>query len=503
MNIRQAKEQIRRAVIAYRTKDENGQPMIPPERQRPVFLSGPPGIGKTAVAAQVAQEMQIGFVSYSITHHTRQSALGLPYIRDREFGGKHYRMSEYTMSEIIASVYEQMSETGVSEGILFLDEINCVSETLAPAMLQFLQYKVFGQHRVPDGWIVVTAGNPPEYNQAVREFDMVTQDRIKEIRIEPDYDAWRSWAADAGLHAAVLSYLDVRKEDLYQVNRTLEGMSFVTPRGWADLSDMLRIYEMNGLPCDELLIRQYLRNDRIARQFAVFYGLWKKYETEYRIADILDGCRTEELVKRAGNASLDEKIALINLLLDGAEGGMRRVLKRRDLLVSLKTVLKEIEECEDPEEAWERKIREAEHTLETMRQSLSKEELDRTAGVRQWLQKNRSMAEEHRRSGEDAGDEEDGSHTSLLRQVYGEETQALYSDAEKEKERLENLFRFAEKAFPGEGEMALIVTSLTTSKVPAAFIGRYGCEGYYRHSGILDFKGRDMEISREIDELLQ
>ena len=87
--------------------------------------------------------------------------------------------------------------------------------------------------------------------------------------------------------------------------------------------------------------------------------------------------------------------------------------------------------------------------------------------------------------------------------MYSEETQALYSDAEKEKERLENLFRFAEKAFPGEGEMALIVTSLTTSKVPAAFIGRYGCEGYYRHSGILDFKGRDMEISREIDELLQ
>ena len=144
MNIRQAQEQIRRAVIAYRTRDENGQPMIPPERQRPVVLIGPPGIGKTAVAAQVAQEMQIGFVSYSITHHTRQSALGLPYIRDREFGGKHYRMSEYTMSEIIASVYEQMSETGVSEGILFLDEINCVSETLTPAMLQFLQYKVFG-----------------------------------------------------------------------------------------------------------------------------------------------------------------------------------------------------------------------------------------------------------------------------------------------------------------------------------------------------------------------
>mgnify|MGYP007134713114 CR=1 FL=1 len=54
------------------------------------------------------------------------------------------------MSEIIASVYETMERTGCQEGILFLDEINCVSETLAPTMLQFLQNKTFGTHRVPE-----------------------------------------------------------------------------------------------------------------------------------------------------------------------------------------------------------------------------------------------------------------------------------------------------------------------------------------------------------------
>lgn len=82
-----------------------------------------------------------------MTHHTRQSALGLPYISEKEFEGNIYRISEYTMSEIIAAIYEKMTQTQYKEGILFLDEINCVSETLAPAMLQFLQYKVFGQHR--------------------------------------------------------------------------------------------------------------------------------------------------------------------------------------------------------------------------------------------------------------------------------------------------------------------------------------------------------------------
>lgn len=103
---------------------------------------GPPGIGKTAIMEQIAQELGVGLVSYSMTHHTRQSALGLPFIVKKNYGGKEYDVSEYTMSEIISSVYDLMEDSGVKEGILFLDEINCVSETLAPAMLQFLQYKI-------------------------------------------------------------------------------------------------------------------------------------------------------------------------------------------------------------------------------------------------------------------------------------------------------------------------------------------------------------------------
>ena len=131
-----------------------------------------------------------------MTHHTRQSALGLPYITKKEFGGKEYSVTEYTMSEIIASVYDAIEESGIREGILFLDEINCVSETLGPSMLQFLQYKVFGRHAVPEGWVIVTAGNPPEYNRSVREFDVATLDRLKVINVEPDLKVWREAKAE-------------------------------------------------------------------------------------------------------------------------------------------------------------------------------------------------------------------------------------------------------------------------------------------------------------------
>ena len=191
MNIKEAKEEIIHTVQAYTAKDENGQYLIPVEKQRPMLLIGPPGIGKTAILEQAARQLHINLVSYTITHHTRQSAIGLPRIEQRSFEGKEYQVTEYTMSEIIAAIYEQIEKSGVKEGILFLDEINCVSETLAPTMLQFLQYKTFGTHRVPDGFVIVTAGNPPQYNKSVRDFDIVTLDRVRRINIEADFDVWK------------------------------------------------------------------------------------------------------------------------------------------------------------------------------------------------------------------------------------------------------------------------------------------------------------------------
>ena len=87
-----------------------------------------------------------------------------------------------------------MEQIGKKRGILFLDEINCVSETLAPVMLQLLQDKTFGNQKLPPDWLIVAAGNPPEYNKSVREFDIATLDRVRKIVLEPDLDVWMEYA---------------------------------------------------------------------------------------------------------------------------------------------------------------------------------------------------------------------------------------------------------------------------------------------------------------------
>ena len=94
MNIKEAKQQIKNAVHLYLKKNDKGEYVIPLKRQRPIFLQGAPGLGKTAIMEQIARELGIGLVSYSMTHHTRQSALGLPFISHKNYKGLECDISE-------------------------------------------------------------------------------------------------------------------------------------------------------------------------------------------------------------------------------------------------------------------------------------------------------------------------------------------------------------------------------------------------------------------------
>ena len=314
MNIKRAKEEIKDTIEAYLLKDENGEYVIPSIRQRPVLLIGPPGVGKTQIMEQISRECRVGLISYTITHHTRQSAVGLPFIEKKMYGDSEYAVTEYTMSEIVASIYNRMEETGLKEGILFIDEINCVSETLAPTMLQFLQCKTFGSHKIPEGWIMAAAGNPPEYNKSVREFDVVALDRIKRIDVEPDLAVWKEYAYAENIHPAIISYLSIKGQNFCRIETTVDGKLFATPRGWEDLSQLILVYGSLEKRADRDVISQYIQHPRIAKDFANYLELYYKYQNEYQVDEILQGTIREALCDRVARAPFDERLSVTGLI---------------------------------------------------------------------------------------------------------------------------------------------------------------------------------------------
>ncbi|OUQ24337.1 ATPase [Flavonifractor sp. An135] len=499
MNIKEAKEQIKNAMTAYFSKDEFGYE-IPPEKQRPVFLMGPPGIGKTAIMEQVAAEMGVGLISYSMTHHTRQSALGLPFIVHKNYGGYECDVSEYTMSEIISSVYDMMEETGIQEGILFLDEINCVSETLSPVMLQFLQYKVFGRHRVPDGWIVVTAGNPPEYNNSVREFDIVTWDRLKRIDVEPDFDVWKEYAYQKGVHPAVLTYLEIKKADFYKIESTVDGKRFVTARGWDDLSRMIQVYEKHDLKVDEKLVGQYLQNPKIAKDFAIYYDLFNKYRSDYQVDAILAGKASKSIKERAQAAKFDERLALLGLILDAVTGSLKEVMEEEAVAFDLMAILKQFRTnltahpTLSPAEQMGRMAEEQRKRLASSRKagSLSAEEGRQKMQLIQALEHLEELLQR----------ESNGAKAfQLAKADFDARVMALGDDAQAARKKLANVFRFCEEVFAEGQEMLILVTELTIHPHAAKFIARYGCPEYFAHNKELLFYERQQDIITELERL--
>ena len=496
MNIKEAKEQIKITMKAYFTRDAFGNYRISLEKQRPIFLMGPPGIGKTAIIEQVAQELGVGLVSYSMTHHTRQSALGLPFIEHRVFDGKEYAVSEYTMSEIIASVYEKIEETGLKEGILFLDEVNCVSETLAPSMLQFLQYKVFGRHRVPDGWLVVTAGNPPEYNHSVREFDIVTWDRLKRIDVEPDFSVWKEYAYARATHPAVITYLDIKKNDFYRIESTVSGKTFVTARGWSDLSDMIRLCEEIGAKVDEKLVRQYLQNPKIAREFAAYYDLFNKYRSDYQVDRILDGKEDDSIRSRARNARFDERLSLIGLLLDAVGQDVHTTMETFRMLKELTGVLQGLKPMleksgKSAADLLSEIISEKRKALKDGKDSGIMSEEDRNIGqmLLQALEAQAAAA---------AGENDPKKALAAIKSDFDQRVAAMKKQSTRTEQRLNHLFSFVKEVFPDGQEKLIIVTEMTINKHMVAYLSQYGNAEYFQLNKDLLLYERQIELSEAV-----
>lgn len=499
MNIKQAKEEIKHTVQAYLSKDAFGEYKIPAVRQRPVLLIGPPGIGKTQIMEQIARECEIGLVAYTITHHTRQSAVGLPFIKEEQYDGKTYSVTEYTMSEIIASVYRKIEEGGRKEGILFIDEINCVSETLAPTMLQFLQCKTFGNQAVPEGWIIAAAGNPPEYNKSVRDFDMVTLDRVRCMNIEAALGVWKEYAREKRLNSAILSYLELRPKNFYRVEADVDGLQFVTARGWEDLSNLMDVYEELGIPVDEEIIHEFLRHEDVAEDVSAYFDLYKKYQDDYGIAEILEGKVKPSVYARIDQAAFDERLSVVNLLLDGVSNVFYQIQREREITDAWYDFLKEyrqkLKNSLQAKGIFETILAEktASDEQNEKQQFVSKAQSDRARSLNEKLKEcaKKIVAEE-------TINIEETALFALAKEPFDAQCEKLQSLENQGIETLEHAFTFMEQAFSDGQEMVVFVTELTITPEIAVFLSEHRIERYETYKNQLLIGTKRAEILSEI-----
>ena len=344
------------------------------------------------------------------------------------------------MSEIIASVYRKIEE-GCPEGILFIDEINCVSETLAPTMLQFLQCKTFGNQAVPEGWIIVAAGNPPEYNKSVREFDMVTLDRVRCMQVEADLGVWKAYARSRHIHGAILSYLELRPKNFYRVEADVDGLQFVTARGWEDLSILMQTYEEMGLPVDETVVGEFLHHKDVAEDAAAYFDLYQKYKDDYGIPLILEGKIRPEVFARIYDAAFDERLSVVNLLLDGLQNLFRSYGKEK---------------------------------AKTDRDFAALKEYRNSEGAK------KEVFEEKKA-------------------VFDIQRKTLETIEEKTAAALEHAFDFMEQAFEGGQEMAVFVTDLATVAESARFLAEHNCDRYLQYNQELLIGSKRAELLAELN----
>ena len=491
MNIKRAKNEIKNALKAYLTTDEFGAYRIPPIRQRPILLMGPPGIGKTQIMQQIAEETGVGLVSYTLTHHTRQSALGLPFIDKVMLGGEERTITAYTMSEIIASVYREMERTGVKEGILFLDEINCISETLTPMMLQFLQCKTFGNQQLPAGWVVVAAGNPPEYNKSVREFDVVTLDRVKKIDIEEDFGVWKEYAYRRGIHGAIYPYL---RSGGTAVSTAVScppcSLQFVTARGWEDLSELMQVYESLGSPVDRQVVEQYLQLPQVASDFANYLQLYNKYKQVYRVDELLSGTWEPVRASELRDAPFDEKLGVLGLLLSRLADGARDAYRLDALTDALHADLLAIREGE---KAIASLLDEKRAALADKRNGGSSDkdalyvasrEVERLDAYRQALTLEKVPEEQQ---------------FDRLKALFSADVNARAAAADKTDTELANAFAFLDAAIPDSQELVLFATELTANWFTSWFIQNFGCDAYFAHNKRLLFDDTQKQLLQDIE----
>ncbi len=206
------------------TQEELSEILINIAPVRPVFIWGAPGIGKSALVEKFAGDVGMECVSLLGSQLAPEDIIGVPRIRDE--------VSEFLPPKMIARKEPY---------VLFLDELNACSQEVQKAFYSLIYERRVGEYHLPEGSVVVGAGNRAQDSAIVKTMSSALINRMFHVQLKVDVRQWLDWAYDAGINPWVIDYINARPEHLFSQPPKSEE-PFSTPRSWHMLSDLLTEY---------------------------------------------------------------------------------------------------------------------------------------------------------------------------------------------------------------------------------------------------------------------
>ena len=235
---------------------------------RPVFIWGPPGIGKSTLVQQFAESLGLPCVSLLGSQLAPEDIIGVPQIING--------VSQFCPPKMIVRK---------DPYCLFLDELNACSQEVQKAFYSLIHEHRIGEYELPKGSIVIGAGNRAQDSAIVKPMSSALINRMMHVQLKVSHQDWLEWASVSGIHPYVIEYINLRPDHLWTQPPKHEE-PFSTPRSWHMLSDTLNEYG-ERVTDDALEILAYsCLSPHHAGQFKAFI---KQIKNRYQLSAIMDG----------------------------------------------------------------------------------------------------------------------------------------------------------------------------------------------------------------------
>lgn len=200
------------------------------KKQRPVFLWGPPGIGKSELVAGIANDLGGHMIDLRLAQMEPTDIRGIPFY-NKDLGKMDWAPPIDLPDEEMASQYPVI--------VLFMDEMNSAAPAVQAAAYQLILNRRIGKYRLPDNVVMVAAGNRESDKGVTYRMPSPLSNRFVHLEMRVDFDSWQTWAVNNRIHKDVVGYISFAKQDLFDFDPRSNSRAFATPRSWTFVSELL------------------------------------------------------------------------------------------------------------------------------------------------------------------------------------------------------------------------------------------------------------------------